>query len=76
MTEQQVRDYLDEKVLNYPRYIFPEAKNRAMQHSKGGVAFWTKQTMEAARDEFHVPSGLEVVYVCPEIFQRDTLRST
>jgi hypothetical protein len=63
---------LKEVIPNYPICIpSPSPQNRALQHRIGGL--WTPTTMKLARDEFVIPEDLKVIFICPEIFDRDLL---
>jgi hypothetical protein len=67
-----LRKKLKDVIPNYPICIpSPSPQNRALQHRIGGL--WTPTTMKLARDEFVIPEDLKIIFICPEIFDRELL---
>ena len=48
---------------------------RARAH-RPGHGLWDVHAMNQAHDEFCVPGGLGCIFVCPELFDRDTLSTS
>lgn len=67
--------YSDTSLKKYLAKLLPECpmpmhtvdppRKRADKHQIG--TFWTRDDMKKACDEFSIPSGMKVIFICPEL---------
>ena len=55
-----------------PHFI-SRPSERARAHRPGN-GLWTESAMKSAREEFYIPSGLRVVFICFELFDRELMK--
>ena len=55
-----------------PHYVTrPDDRVRSLRPDSG---HWTDAAMKVAREQFYIPAGVKLIFVFPELFERDLLR--
>lgn len=71
LDDKNLKKHLNAKLSSFPVHHVIDPRKRAEKHRIG--MFWTTATMEKAQDEFYVPNALKVIFICPEVMDRDLL---